>query len=238
MKKQEQSCSVLLQQMQEASSLKGSTRAKAAAGGSSYWASCYHPLNVGINAEFLTKKKKNNNNILKSRSLETKYLQTSASSVCKRADESCCDRRREALQMWRKLWENACVCVCIHPWPSDPSRDQPKYVKTVQRVEFAQLARKDRYCDVISDYNLWKRFKTDRPKTVSDVCRRIKASPPDWSQHLVLIHSPSLLESGPDDNFSFFPPHNSALTVSASRRQRQLWPNSTVCSSHLRIKCR
>lgn len=55
MKAQEQSCSVFMQQMQEASSFKRSTRAKAAAGGSSYWASCYHDLHVGVNTEFLTK---------------------------------------------------------------------------------------------------------------------------------------------------------------------------------------
>lgn len=32
------------------------SRAKEAAGGSCYWASCWHDLHVGINTEFLTKK--------------------------------------------------------------------------------------------------------------------------------------------------------------------------------------
>lgn len=49
---QEQNCFCRLsQQMQEAGSFKGSFRARAAAGGSSYWESCWHDLHVGISVE-------------------------------------------------------------------------------------------------------------------------------------------------------------------------------------------
>ena len=143
-------------------------------------------------------------------------------SICKRAEERC----GEMLPMRRKLWANACffagVCVCIHPWPPDPSRDQPKYVKTVQNsVEFPQMARLfGKIASVASSrIIIWENVlkRTDR------YCRWRMSSNKSFSRPKSTFGLDSFaITAGTRPEWQLLFSLSLSLLVSASRRQKQL----------------
>lgn len=128
---QEQNCSVFLQQMQEALSFSRSSRAKTAAGGRSYWASCWLDLR-GINAEFLTTKQQQ---IIRDQIFVETWMQMCRWQLLGAQSRS----GKNSKCGGNSAFLRAFVRASTRRAP-DPFRDRPKYVKTVQRVEFPQLA--------------------------------------------------------------------------------------------------